>query len=98
MPDVSPHAAGTHTPAWHVPLAPPSTQAAPCCVASAGLVHTCALEHTSAVHSFASTQSLPLMNVMARDEPAPSLPPAEVLMNAPIEQEGHLRVRAVLEE
>ena len=42
--------------------------------------------------------TLPLQNVMAPDEPEPSLSRDEVLQNAPLDQEGHLRVRAVLEE
>ncbi len=45
-----------------------------------------------------TTHTLPLESVMAADEPRPSLPPAAVIANAPLEQEGHLRVRAVLEE
>jgi len=45
-----------------------------------------------------TTHTLPLENVMAADEPRPSLPQDAVLANAPLAQEGHLRVRAVLEE
>jgi aspartyl-tRNA(Asn)/glutamyl-tRNA(Gln) amidotransferase subunit C len=45
-----------------------------------------------------TTQSLPVENVMAEDEPRASLPQSEALQNAPIQQDGHLRVRAVLEE
>ncbi len=45
-----------------------------------------------------TTHTLPLENVMAADEPRPSLPQDAVLANAPLTQEGHLRVRAVLEE
>ena len=62
------------------------------------------LDHFSALNEIdttdvpPTTQSLPLENVMAKDEPRPSLPQNEVLQNAPLEQEGHLRVRAVLEE
>lgn len=40
---------------------------------------------------------LPLSNVMRRDEVAPSLPRAEVLQNAPDQEDGYFRVRAVLE-
>ena len=40
---------------------------------------------------------LPLSNVMRRDEVAPSLPRAEVLGNAPDQEDGYFRVRAVLE-
>ena len=62
------------------------------------------LEHFSALNEIdttdvpPTTQSLPIENVMAKDEPAPSLSQALVLQNAPLAQEGHLRVRAVLEE
>jgi aspartyl-tRNA(Asn)/glutamyl-tRNA(Gln) amidotransferase subunit C len=45
-----------------------------------------------------TTHTLPLQSIMAADEPAPSLTPAAVLANAPLEQDGYLRVRAVLEE
>jgi aspartyl-tRNA(Asn)/glutamyl-tRNA(Gln) amidotransferase subunit C len=40
---------------------------------------------------------LPLVNVMRSDEVAPSLPRSEVLRNAPAEEHGLFRVRAVLE-
>ena len=40
---------------------------------------------------------LPLANVMRDDEVAPSLRREEVLANAPDQEEGYLRVRAVLE-
>jgi aspartyl-tRNA(Asn)/glutamyl-tRNA(Gln) amidotransferase subunit C len=45
-----------------------------------------------------TTHTLPLEGVMAADEPRPSLSQEAVLANAPQEQEGYLRVRAVLEE
>jgi aspartyl-tRNA(Asn)/glutamyl-tRNA(Gln) amidotransferase subunit C len=45
-----------------------------------------------------TTHTLPLESVMAPDQPRPSLLQAQVLANAPMAQEGHLRVRAVLEE
>jgi aspartyl-tRNA(Asn)/glutamyl-tRNA(Gln) amidotransferase subunit C len=45
-----------------------------------------------------TTHTLPLENVMGDDEPVASLTQAEVLSNAPQQQEGYLRVRAVLEE
>ncbi len=45
-----------------------------------------------------TTHTLPLESVMADDEPRPSLPRDAVLANAPLTEEGHLRVRAVLEE
>lgn len=40
---------------------------------------------------------LPLANVMREDEVRPSLPRHEVLQNAPDQEEGLFRVRAVLE-
>jgi len=40
---------------------------------------------------------LPLSNVMRADEVSPSLPRSEVLANAPEQEEGFFRVRAVLE-
>ena len=45
-----------------------------------------------------TTHTLDLEGVTAADEPRPSLPQDAALANAPLEQEGHLRVRAVLEE
>lgn len=38
-----------------------------------------------------------LTNVLREDEVAPSLPPADILSNAPREEEGYFRVRPVLE-
>ena len=46
----------------------------------------------------ATAHLLPLENVMRADEPRPSLPPEDVLSNAPQTEEGAFRVRAVLEE
>jgi aspartyl-tRNA(Asn)/glutamyl-tRNA(Gln) amidotransferase subunit C len=45
-----------------------------------------------------TTHTLPLQSVMGDDEPRPSLDSADVLRNAPLEHEGYLRVRAVLDE
>lgn len=45
-----------------------------------------------------TTHTLPLSNVMAQDDPRDSLSQEEVLENAPLDQDGYLRVRAVLEE
>ena len=45
-----------------------------------------------------TTHTLPLENVMAADEPRPSLDASEVLANAPLTHDGFLRVRAVLDE
>jgi aspartyl-tRNA(Asn)/glutamyl-tRNA(Gln) amidotransferase subunit C len=62
------------------------------------------LEHFDALQAIdtaavpPTTHSLPLHSVMAEDEPRPSLPREAVLANAPLAQDGHLRVRAVLEE
>jgi aspartyl-tRNA(Asn)/glutamyl-tRNA(Gln) amidotransferase subunit C len=45
-----------------------------------------------------TTHTLPLENVMAADEPMDSLTSDDVLANAPLQYEGYLRVRAVLDE
>ena len=45
-----------------------------------------------------TTHTLPLESVMSKDEPRPSMEQGQVLENAPLEHEGYLRVRAVLEE
>jgi aspartyl-tRNA(Asn)/glutamyl-tRNA(Gln) amidotransferase subunit C len=45
-----------------------------------------------------TTHSMVLHSVMAEDQPAESLPRELVLANAPMEQDGYLRVRAVLDE
>jgi aspartyl-tRNA(Asn)/glutamyl-tRNA(Gln) amidotransferase subunit C len=42
--------------------------------------------------------TLPLEGIVAADNPAPSLSQQDALANAPSEQDGFLRVRAVLEE
>lgn len=45
-----------------------------------------------------TAQSVPLQNVMRNDdEVVPSLPPSQILANAPRKEEGFFRVRAVLE-
>jgi len=44
-----------------------------------------------------TTHAVPLQNVLREDEVAPSLPQDEVLVNAPQQEEGHFKVRAVLE-
>ena len=45
-----------------------------------------------------TTQSIPLQSVMRNDdEVVPSLPPNQILANAPRREEGFFRVRAVLE-
>jgi len=44
-----------------------------------------------------TAQSIDLQNVMRRDEIAPSLPPEDILANAPRREGDCFRVRAVLE-
>jgi aspartyl-tRNA(Asn)/glutamyl-tRNA(Gln) amidotransferase subunit C len=44
-----------------------------------------------------TAQSIALQNVMSEDNVADSLPPDEVLVNAPQREDGFFRVRAVLE-
>ena len=44
-----------------------------------------------------TSHPIALVNVMRDDEVAPSFPPDEILANAPREEDGCFRVRAVLE-
>ena len=44
-----------------------------------------------------TAQSIDLQNVVSDDEVAPSLPPGEILANAPRKEGDFFRVRAVLE-
>ena len=44
-----------------------------------------------------TSHPVPLSNVLREDEAAPSFDPADILANAPQEEEGCFRVRAVLE-
>jgi len=44
-----------------------------------------------------TAQSIPLQNVIRDDETAASLPPSEILANAPQRDREYFRVRAVLE-
>ena len=44
-----------------------------------------------------TAHTLPLENVLSPDEPRPSYSPEDVLANAPLTEDGLLRVRAVLE-
>ena len=44
-----------------------------------------------------TAQSIPLQNVVKDDEVAASLPPGDILANAPRREEDFFRVRAVLE-
>ena len=61
------------------------------------------LENFLILQEVDTTQALPmahsvaLRNVMRPDEPRPSFPAAEILSNAPEEEEGFFRVHAVLE-
>lgn len=41
---------------------------------------------------------IPLENVVREDEVAPSLPQSDILANAPHQEEGYFRVKAVLEQ
>ena len=45
-----------------------------------------------------TSHAVPLVNVMRDDEPAPSLPPAEMLANAPDPAGGRFRVPKIIEE
>ena len=45
-----------------------------------------------------TAQSITLQNVMKDDEPTPSLPPSEILANAPKKDGEFFRIHAVLEE
>ncbi len=45
-----------------------------------------------------TAQSVSLLNVASDDEVTPSLPPDQVLANAPQKEDNFFRVRAVLEE
>lgn len=45
-----------------------------------------------------TTHTLALQSVVAPDQPSPCLTQDEVLANAPLAQDGYLRVRAVLED
>ncbi len=45
-----------------------------------------------------SAHSVDLHSTFRKDESRPSLPPAEVLRNAPRQEDGYLRIKAVLEE
>ncbi len=44
-----------------------------------------------------TAQSIPLQNVVRDDEVTPSLPPSEILANAPRKENDCFRIRAVLE-
>ncbi len=44
-----------------------------------------------------TAQAIDLRNVMREDETIPSIPPAEILANAPQREDDYFRVQAVLE-
>jgi aspartyl-tRNA(Asn)/glutamyl-tRNA(Gln) amidotransferase subunit C len=62
------------------------------------------LEHFDSLSQFdtegvpPTTHTLPLKNVTAPDQSRPSLTREEALANAPALQDGHPRIRAVLDE
>ncbi len=57
-----------------------------------------ALQEVDTTNVPPTAQSIPLQNVMRNDdEVVPSLPPNQILANAPRREEGFFRVRAVLE-
>lgn len=41
---------------------------------------------------------IPLENVFSEDEVAPSLPQSDILANAPRQEEGYFKVKAILEQ
>lgn len=45
-----------------------------------------------------TSHSVPLSNVLRRDEVAPSLPPEEALANAPEAEDGRFRVPRIIED
>lgn len=45
-----------------------------------------------------TSHTLPLHNIMRADEPQPPFSVEDVLANAPDEEDGRIRVRAILEE
>jgi aspartyl-tRNA(Asn)/glutamyl-tRNA(Gln) amidotransferase subunit C len=57
-----------------------------------------ALRHIDTTGVEPTTHTLTLESVMAADEPDDSLTAEEVLANAPLQHDGYLRVRAVLDE
>jgi len=61
------------------------------------LDHFAALSSVDTGNVEPTAHPLPLSNVMRADEVSPSLPRADVLANAPEQEEGFFRVRAVLE-
>ena len=64
---------------------------------SAILDHFTALSEVDTEAVRPTAHALPLVNVMRDDEVEPSLPRSAVLANAPAQEDGMFRVRAVLE-
>ncbi len=64
---------------------------------SAILDHFTALSEVDTEAVQPTAHALPLVNVMRDDEVEPSLPRSAVLANAPAQEDGMFRVRAVLE-
>jgi aspartyl-tRNA(Asn)/glutamyl-tRNA(Gln) amidotransferase subunit C len=62
------------------------------------LEHFDALKRINTDNVPPTMHTLPLEGIVAADAPAPSLSQQDALANAPSEQDGFLRVRAVLEE
>ncbi len=57
-----------------------------------------ALQQVDTTNIPPTAQSIPLQNVMrSDDEVVPSLPPSQILANAPRKEDDFFRVRAVLE-
>jgi aspartyl-tRNA(Asn)/glutamyl-tRNA(Gln) amidotransferase subunit C len=56
------------------------------------------LKHVDTTDVPATAQSVALQNVVSDDKITPSLPPNEVLANAPQQEADFFKVRAVLEE
>lgn len=55
------------------------------------------LQQVETIGVLPTSHSITLYNVLRDDDVAPSLNPAEVLANAPQEEDGCFRIRAVLE-
>ena len=56
-----------------------------------------ALEQVDTTNVPPTAQAIPLENVMKPDEVSPSLPPDDILANAPKREAAYFRIRAVLE-
>ena len=65
---------------------------------SAVLDHIEMLQEVNTDHILPTAQVIQLHNVMRDDVVRPSLPREQVLMNAPDQEDGYLRVNAVLDQ